>query len=173
MALLGRALVSWISADLSVKVSRIVSDPGSPACPLQFLFCPQEPLHFCSGGWKASGDKDQEPDTETIILEDQGGTYALSWVTSPVSAVIGSHQLPHALADVDRLDLLGLEAEIAGPDCRGLSGQQPIGTLSHACALSVEPFLAGGLTQNGILVVVHLTPTGTTRIHQAWRRLGP
>lgn len=32
------------------------------------------------------------------------------------SAIIGSHQLPHALADVDGLDLLGLEAEVAGPD---------------------------------------------------------
>jgi hypothetical protein len=37
----------------------------------------------------------------------------------------------------------------------------------------VEPLLAGGFTQNGILVVVHLTPTGTTWVYQAWGRLGP
>lgn len=91
---------------------------------------------------------------------------------SPASPIVSGHQLPHALADVDRLNLLGLEAEIAGPDSRGLGGQQPIGALSHACALTVEPLLAGGLTQNGILVVIHLAPTGTTWIHQAWGRLG-
>lgn len=110
---------------------------------------------------------------ETVTLDEQGGTYALPWAASPVSPIVSSHQLPHALADVDRLDLLGLEAEIAGPDSRGLSGQQPIGALSHARAFAVEPLLAGGLTQNGILVIIHLTPTGTTRVHQAWGRLGP
>lgn len=89
------------------------------------------------------------------------------------SPIISSHQLSHALSDVHRLDLLGLEAEVTGPDSRGLSGQQPVGTLSHAGALPVEPLLTGGLTQNGILVIVHLTSTGTTWIHQAWRRLGP
>lgn len=56
MALLGRALVSWISPDLHMKVPRKMSDPGSSACPPQFLLCPQEPLCFCSRGigsqWK-------------------------------------------------------------------------------------------------------------------------
>lgn len=98
---------------------------------------------------------------------------ALPWAASPASPIIGSHQLPHALTDVDRLDLLGLEAEIAGPDGRGLRGQQPVGALSHASALAVEPLLAGSLTQNSVLVVVDLAPTGTAWIHQAWGRLGP
>lgn len=122
---------------------------------------------------EASGNKDQEPDTETATLGEQGGTYALPWVSAPASPIVGSHQLSHALADVNRLDLLGLEAEITGPDGRGLGGQQSIGALGHARALSVEPLLAGGLAQNGILVIIHLTPTRTTRIHQARRRLGP
>lgn len=89
------------------------------------------------------------------------------------SPIVGSHQLAHALTDVDRLDLLGLEAEITGPDGRGLGGQQAVGTLGHAGALTVKPLLAGGLTQNGILVIVHLAPTGTARVHQARGRLGP
>lgn len=56
MVLLGSALVSRISLDLDAKVSRKVSDPGSSACPPQFLVCPQEPLRFCPRGmgsqWK-------------------------------------------------------------------------------------------------------------------------
>lgn len=98
---------------------------------------------------------------------------ALPWATWPASPVVGGHQLPHALADVHRLDLLGLEAEVTGPDGGGLGGQQPVGVFCHACALAVEPLLAGGLTQNGVLVIVHLTAAGTTGVHQAWRGLGP
>ena len=68
---------------------------------------------------------------------------------APASPIVSGHQLPHALAYVDRLNLLGLEAEIAGPDSRGLGGQQPVGTLSHARALTVEPLLAGGQPAKG------------------------
>jgi hypothetical protein len=57
-ALLSRALVS---AALKVKAPRKVSNPSSSACPPQFLFCPQEPLCFCSMGWEARGNRDQKP----------------------------------------------------------------------------------------------------------------
>lgn len=96
-----------------------------------------------------------------------------TWKPSPwpASPIVSSHQLPHTLPDVHRLDFLGLEAEIASPDSRGLGGQQPVCALRHACAFSVEPLLAGGLTQDGILVIIHLTATGATWVHQAWGRL--
>lgn len=140
-------------------VSRRVSDPGTSACP---------PVPSVAPG-------------ATVLLPHRDGkpvetrTESQTWRPRPwlASPIVSSHQLPHTLADVHRLDLLGLEAEIAGPDGRGLGGQQPVGALRHAGALPVEPLLAGSLTQDGVLVIVHLAATGAARIHQARGRLRP
>lgn len=115
----------------------------------------------------------EDKERKRATLQEHGGKGALSQAMVLESPIVSSHQLAHALSDVDRLDLLGLEAKITGPDGRGLGGQQAVGTLGHAGALAVKPLLAGGLTQNGILVIIYLTTAGTAGVHQAWGRLGP
>lgn len=180
MALLNQALASWISEGTQRTSSQKkqkqnqqqqkTSNPGFSACPPQFLFCFQETCFWLHGdGMPVVEDKERKRAT----LQEHGGKGALPQAMVLESPIVSSHQLAHALSDVDRLDLLGLEAKITGPDGRGLRGQQAIGTLGHASALAVKPLLAGGLTQNGILVIIHLATAGTTGVHQAWGRLGP
>lgn len=61
-------------------------------------------------------------ESHVIPLQEHGEQCAFPQATALGSPIVSSHQLPHALSDVDRLDLLGLEAEITGPDSRGLGG---------------------------------------------------
>lgn len=72
------------------------------------------------------------------------------------SPLIGGHQLSEALAYIHGLNILGLEAEIAGPHGRALSGQEAVRRLGEARAVSVEPALARRLAKNSLLVVVDL-----------------
>lgn len=178
MALRNQALVSWILKVLSAQVPRkkINKQKKQQQNQATQALLPAHLRSFSASrnhvsapwGWDASGRQGAR-----ATLQEHGGKGALPQAVALESPIVSGHQLAHALSDVDRLDLFGLEAEITSPDGRGLGGQQAVGTLGHAGALAVEPLLAGGLTQDGILVIVHLAPTGTTRVYQAWGRLGP
>lgn len=142
MALLNKALVSWISEGTQCTSSQKnkttttkQATQAFSACLPQFLLCFQEPFS-APWGW----DSGRQGVRATLL--ERGGKGALPQAMALESPIISSHQLAHALSDVDRLDLLGLEAEITGPNGRGLGGQQAVGTLGHAGALAVKPLLA-------------------------------
>lgn len=108
----------------------------------------------------------------TSKLEDKF-VKALKAQTVVPSPIIGGHKLPHGLPDVHGLNVLGLQAVIAGPHGGGLSCQQTVGTFGHPRALSVEPFLTGGFAQNGVLVVVDLVAARSAGIDESRRGLVP
>lgn len=98
--------------------------PGKQALwaplPAHFSSSASGTVCFCFLGmgsqWKARSK------SHVIPLQGHGEQCASPQATTLQSPIVSSHQLPHALSDVDRLDLLGLEAEITGPDSRGLGG---------------------------------------------------
>ena len=180
MALLNQALASWISEGTQCTSSqkKTKTKPTTTEDKQPRLFCLSASVPFLLPGnmFLLHGDGMpgvEDKERKRATLQEHGGKGALSQAMVLESPIVSSHQLAHALTDVDGLDLLGLEAEITGPDGRGLGGQQAVGTLGHAGALAVKPLLAGGLTQNGILVIIYLTTAGTAGVHQAWGRLGP
>lgn len=81
--------------------------------------------------------------------------------------------MPHWLADVHGLNVLGFQTVIARPHGRGLPRQQTVGTFGHPRALAVEPLLTRGFAQDGVLVVVDLVAARPAGINKSWRGLVP